>query len=454
MIRKSDKFSLVIGAFVAMAATFPAKAQFYTQTNLVSDISGMAMLTDPNLVNPWGVSHSPTSPFWVSDAGKNVSTLYFVSPTTGVVTASSLVVKIPGPPSGQVFNGVSTDFLLAPNSPALFIFAELNGTVSGWNPNVPAPGSNQAISEATGPAPAAYTGIALGTRSSGQFLFAANPAGSRIDVYDNTFTKVSVPGTFTDASLPAGDAPFNIANINGSLYVSYTGPTGVINVFDTDGNFIKRFATGGSILNPWGMVVAPSDFGMFANALLVGNFNRGNAANGPGQISAFDLSTGAFLGLLKGTDGAPLAIDGLWQLIFGNGGNAGNPGVLYFAAGIVNETHGLFGSLAACHGPVISGASASPNVLWPPNNKFVPVTINYSVADDCDAAPVCSLSVTNNEDGSNDAQVVDAHTVDLLASRYGKGSGRIYTVAISCQDKLPLSSSTSVTVTVPHDQGH
>jgi len=164
--------------------------------------------------------------------------------------------------------------------------------------------------------------------------------------------------------------------------------------------------------------------------------------------------------MLQGTDSKPLTIDGLWSLILGNDGSGGNSNNVYFSAGINGQADGLFGSLSTCHGPVISGASASPKVLWPPNNKFVPVTICYSVSDDCDAAPVCSLSVTAADSGggidnlADSSMVVDAHTVDLRASRNGGGDGRVYTVEISCKDKLPLSSSANVTVTVPHDQGH
>jgi len=247
---------------------------------------------------------------------------------------------------------------------------------------------------------------------------------------------------------------------------------GAIDVFDTAGTFVKRFATGGATLplyDPWGMAVAPADFGTFSNALLVGDFNLGNGAagpptGGPGYILAFSLASGAdngkFLGMLQGTDSKPLTIDGLWSLILGNDGSGGNSNNVYFSAGINGQADGLFGSLSTCHGPVISGASASPNVLWPPNNKFVPVTIGYSVSDDCDAAPVCSLSVTAADSGggidnlADSSMVVDAHTVDLRASRNGGGDGRVYTVEISCKDKLPLSSSANVTVTVPHDQGH
>lgn len=470
------KLAVLAGAMLAAGATFTAHAQFYKQTNLVSDVAGMAALQDPQLVNPWGASHSATSPFWISDAGMSVSTLYSVSPATGVVTKNSLVVTVPVP-SGQIFNGVATDFHVtsgASTGSALFLFAGLNGRVYGWSPAVPPPPpSTVAQLAATGTMPAAYTGIALGLRSGVQFLYAANPAGNRIDVWDPNFTPTVLPGTFTDPALPAGLVPFNVVNVNGSLFVSYTpaNPTvvgpGVINVFDTEGNFIKRFATGSAtvpLLDPWGMVMAPADFGKFSGALLVGNFNTGNSALGPGRISAFSLApgpdNGAFLGVLEGTDGNPLSIDGLWQLIFGNGGNGGDRSALYFTAGIQNQQHGLFASLSACHGPVISGASASPSVLWPPNNQFAPVAIGYTVTDDCDAAPVCSLSVTAADSGggiSNAADssiVVDPHSVELLASRNGGGGGRAYTVEISCKDKLPLSSSAAVIVTVPHDQGH
>lgn len=468
--------SLLTKALLTLVASIPVNAQFYKQTNLVSDVAGSAALQDPMLVNPWGVSRSATSPFWVSDAGKSVATLYSVNPATGAVAKLGLTVTVPIP-SGQLFNGIPADFIVSSGTssgPSLFIFAGLNGKIYGWNPNVPPPApSTQAQLGAAGTPPAVYTGITVGLRSGAQFLYAANAAGNRIDVWDHTFTPATLPGNFVDPLLPAGLVPFNITNINGDLYVSYTpaNPTvvgpGAINVFDTDGNFIKRFATGGStlpLLDPWGMAVAPGNFGKFANALLVGNFNTGNAGLGPGHISAFSLAPGAdngkFLGVLQGTDGNPISIDGLWQLVFGNGGGGGNPSVLYFSAGIEGQQHGLFASLSACHGPVISGAFASPNVLWPPNNKFVPVMIDYSVTDDCDPAPVCSLSVAAADSGggidntADSSRVVDAHAVELLASRNGGGNGRIYTVQISCKDKLPLSTNTQVTVTVPHDRGH
>ena len=445
-------------AFGLVLAT-QAAAQLYRQVNLVSDISGLATVTDPLLINPWGVSFNATSPFWVSNQGSSTATLYAVTGTSNV-SKVALNVNIPGPPSGQVSNG-SSGFVVSQgggSGPAAFLFAELNGTISGWNPTVPPPIppaiSTQAVLAATGaPAPVSYTGLALGTRGSDQFLYAANNASGRIDVFDKNFVQVSVPGGFVDTGLPAGNLPFNVVNIGGSLYVTYSGAAGVVNVFDTDGNFIRRFATGGTLLNPWGIAVAPADFGKFSNALLIGNFNFGNPGAGPGRISAFDPSTRAFLGLLEDTTGTPLSIDGLWTLTFGNGQQGGAANVLYFTAGIQNQAHGIFGRLAAC-GPVISGASASPNTLWPPNHKMVSVTLNYTVSDDCDAAPVGSISIGSNEGTSSDWQVVDLHHVNLLADRAGNGDGRIYTITIAYKDALGLSSSVTVTVTVPHDQGN
>lgn len=467
--KPSRVFSLVKPILLASFFTLalPAVAQFHKQVNLVSDISGMAEITDSLLVNPWGISFSSTSPFWISDAGTSKSTLYSVNGMTGAVSKVPLNVSIPGPPSGQVFNGTS-EFVVSAggkSGAARFIFAGLNGIIAGWNPAVPPPiapatTSMEAVLAATGtPSPAAYTGLAFGTRGSDQFLYAANNAAGRIDVFDKTFAMTTLGGSFTDPGVPAGNKPFNISNIGGELYVTYSGPTGIVDVFDTDGHFVKRFATGGTLLSPWGIAAAPADFGKFSNALLVGNFNSGDPAVGPGWISAFDPATGEFLGLLEDISGKPLSIDGLWTLTFGNGGNGGIRNVLYFSAGIQKQLHGLFASLAAC-GPAISGASATPDILWPPNHKMVPVTIDYTVADFCDPAPVCSLSVSSNEgEGggsgttSPDWQVLNAHDVELRAERAGSGDGRLYTITIDCKDSLNVSGSATVVVTVPHNRG-
>ncbi len=467
--KQSHALSLMKPLLVASLFTLvsPAVAQFHKRVNLVSDISGTAAITDALLVNPWGMSFSATSPFWVSDAGTNKVTLYSVNGMTGAVSKVALEVNTPGPPSGQVFNG-SSEFVISgggKSGAARFIFAGLNGTISGWNPAVPPPVapatvSTQAVPAATGtPPPVAYTGLASGTLGADQFLYAANNAGGRIDVFDKDFAQVSLAGSFTDPDLPAGDKPFNVSNIGGDLYVTYSGPTGIVNVFDTEGHFIKRFATGGTLLSPWGIAIAPANFGKFSHALLIGNFNSGDPAVGPGWISAFDPSTGSFLGLLEDTSGNPISIDGLWTLTFGNGGNGGIRNLLYLSAGIQKQTHGLLASLASC-GPTISGASATPHILWPPNHKMVPVTVDFTVADYCDPSPVCSLSISSNEGAgggsghtSPDWQILNAHEVELRAERAGRGDGRIYTITIDCKDSLNLSDTSTVTVSVPHNGG-
>jgi len=442
---------------IMLVLAAPVTAQFYQQVNLASDIAGMGTITDPMLINPWGVAFSAMGPFWISNQGTNTSSIY-------TVTGSSTIAKVggvttPGPPSGQVFNG-SPGFVVSQgggSGPAVFVFAELNGTLAGWNPNVPPPvppatASTQAVLAAT-VAASAYTGLAIGARGSDLFLYAANSATGHVDVFDHNFAQVSVPGGFVDAALPAGNVPFNVVNIGGLLFVTYSGAAGVVNVFNTDGVLQRRFTTGGTLLNPWGVAVAPNNFGKFSNAVLIGNFNFGNPAIGPGRISAFDTG-GNFLGLLQDTKGAPLSIDGLWTLTFGNGNNSGASNVLYFTAGILGQAHGLFGRLAAC-GPVISGVSASPNTLWPPNHKFVTVTLNYQVSDDCGTAPVGSISITSNQGGPSDFQMLDLHHVNLLAERSGDDdNGRVYTITISYKDSLGLSSSATVKVTVAHDQGN
>ena len=348
--RKLRDVLQVAGLFVVTALTSAPAAASYIQTNLVSDVSGLAAFTDPNLVNPWGLSSSSTSPWWLSDNGTGVSTLY--NGNTG--QPASLVVTIPSPagspagtkstPTGQVFNG-SSGFEIQPGAPARFLFVTQDGTLSGWNP---AANLTSAVLKVDNSASgAAYTGLAL----SGNFLYVANFSGGRIDVFDTTFAPTTLAGGFTDPNLPAGYVPFNIQNLGGELYVTYaqvdsngdeiTGAgLGIVDVFDADGNLLRRVATGGALNAPWGLALAPSDFGEFSGDLLVGNF-------GDGLINALDPVTGQLLGQVADGLNNPIAIDGLWGIGFGNDGNAGRHNVLFFAAGIERETHGLFGSIAA-----------------------------------------------------------------------------------------------------------
>jgi uncharacterized protein (TIGR03118 family) len=361
----------LVGLITAVIALFPANpagaVPTYQLNKLVSDISGFADNTDPNLKNPWGISSGPTSPFWISNNRTGVATLY-----NGSGTPQSLVVSIPPPaggsppaaPTGQVFNGGS-NFDVGVNEPARFIFATEDGTISGWNPTA---NSTQAILKVDNSAfGAIYKGLAIGINGSGDFLYAANFAAGTIDVFDSNFAPTTLAGSFSDPNLPSGFAPFNIQNLGGKLYVTYAkqdaakhddvpGPgNGFVDVFDLDGNLVKRLISDGRLNSPWGLALASPNFGDFSNTLLVGNF-------GDGLINAFDPSTGSFLGQIQDNRCKPILIEGLWGLNFGNGGSGGDSNTLYFTAGIPGpppgavEDHGLFGSIQ----PVQSGPCPPP----------------------------------------------------------------------------------------------
>jgi uncharacterized protein (TIGR03118 family) len=325
----------------------------YLQRNLVSDIAGMAEKTDTNLVNPWGIATSATSPFWVADNHKGVSTLY-----DGNGIASSLVVTIPPPsggippaaPTGVVFNN-STNFQISPGVVSRFIFATEDGTVVGWNS-----GSTGVVKVDNSSSGAVYKGLGIGTRTGSNYLYAANFFAGTIDVIDQNYGTATLPASFLDPTLPTGFAPFNVQNIGGQLYVTYAkqdaskhddvpgAGNGFVDIFDTSGNFVRRLISNGALNSPWGLALAPTNFGPFSGALLVGNF-------GNGRINAFDPATGNPLGTLQDPAGNPIAIQGLWGLLFGNGASGGDTRTLYFAAGIAGtnaiEDHGLFGSISA-----------------------------------------------------------------------------------------------------------
>jgi uncharacterized protein (TIGR03118 family) len=332
---------------------------FYQQTNLVSDLPGAAAVTDPHLVNAWGMSHSPTSPWWISDNGTGVSTLYNGNGAPFPL-GSPLVVTIPPPlgspagtlaaPTGNLFNS-SSGFIVTKNGKSghpNFIFATEDGTISGWSPAVDPTNAILAVDHSA--SGAVYKGLALGSNSSGDFLFATNFHNGTVDVFDTHYAPASLAGSFADPGIPTGFAPFGIANLHGQLYVTYAkqnaarhddvaGPAnGFVDIFDTNGNLIRRLVTRGRLNSPWGLAFAPADFGQFSNDLLVGNF-------GDGRINVVDPHTGNFLGQLRDRDNRAITIDGLWGLAFGNGATAGPTNTLFFTAGIDDEAHGLFGSL-------------------------------------------------------------------------------------------------------------
>ena len=332
----------------------PPASRFYQQHNLVSDGAVPADHTDPNLVNAWGLVSSPTSPWWISDNGTGRSTLYNVS--TGAIP---LIVTVPGAggeqsaPTGLVFNGGSGFVVTnsAGTSPARFIFASEDGTISGFR------GVPVVIAVDGSASGAVYKGLAIASTATGDFLYATNFHAGTVDVFDSHFNPVHITGAFTDPGLPAGYAPFGIQNIGGTIYVTYALQDadqhddvpgeghGFVNAFDTGGNLIRRVASKGELNSPWGLALAPADFGTFSNDLLVGNF-------GNGRVHAFDPGSlegnGEFQhrGPLHSAAGPPIAIDGLWALGFGKGAaNNGPTNTLFFTAGPDGEQHGLFGML-------------------------------------------------------------------------------------------------------------
>jgi uncharacterized protein (TIGR03118 family) len=332
-LRNSWKIIALVGLSIVCAILLPVlpAAAEYAVTNLVSDVPGLANFTDSNLVNPWGITHTPTSPFWVSNNGSGVATLYNGAGQPFPV-ASPLVVTIPGgTPTGVVFNANS-----AFNGDR-FLFATAGGTIAGWSSGTTAT-LEQTVTGAV------YTGLAL--NDSGNLLYAANFAAGAINVFNGSFGPTSLSGSFADPSLPAGYTPFNVQNIGGRLLVTYVpkntivgSGTGIVDGFDFNGNFVGRLISGGALNAPWGLALAPGAFGQFSNALLVAN-------SGDGTINAFNAATGASLGTLTDADGNPITIDGLRGLIVGNGGTGGNSDTLFFTAGPDWEQRSLFGSVA------------------------------------------------------------------------------------------------------------
>ena len=336
---------------IALALSFPVNATLFTVTNLVTDDQAVnaAQITDPHLINAWGISHSGSSPFWVSDNGTGLATLYNVNPLTNATTKVGLEVTIPGVgnPTGQAFANIALNF-----NGDTFLFVSEDGTISGWRGAL---GTTAEVLQ-LGSAANVYKGTALDTTLGNNYLVSANFRAGTIDVLKGTAAAPNLTGTFTDPTLPAGYAPFNIENLAGVLYVTYAlqdaakhddvaGPGyGFVSAFDLQGNFLGRIASDGALNSPWGLAIAPASFGEFAGDLLVGNF-------GDGRINVFDLPTDAFLGQLLGLDGKPLEIDGLWGLILGNGGSGGSLQSIYFSAGPGDEQHGLFGVIAAVPEP-------------------------------------------------------------------------------------------------------
>ncbi len=383
--------SLATTASLCLSGVSSAYAQHYTQVNLVANTSGIAPVTDPNLVNPWGVSRTSSSPWWISDNGTGLSTLY-----NGAGVINPLVVTIPkadptsktfptGTPTGTIANGSTTDFLLAAGAPADFLFSTIDGTISGWNPAIglasgaAAPSTHAVVVVKTTDG-SSYTGLTSATVNGKRYLYAANFNKGTVDVYDNAFNKVTLQPSgygdpdrdhgyenekpFTDDRLPQYFVPFNVQAIGNDIVVTFVlhqegnpletdGPgLGYVDIFSSDGQLLKRLEHGDWLNAPWGVALAPLDFGVFSHDLLIGQFAGAGTSDGSGTIAAYDLATGKFIGLVQDATGKALSISGLWALSPGNSAStgsydpAGSPGSeLYFTAGPNHGTGGLFGYL-------------------------------------------------------------------------------------------------------------
>jgi len=339
------------------SASSQTPKECYQSLALVSDQNLPGVHQDPNLVNAWGIAFNPFGFVWVANNGTGTSTLY-----DGQGNPQSLVVAIPnaagapgGKPTGIVFNGGDGFKVSNPTAsgPSRFLFASEDGAILGWAPNVDATHALVAVNNSK--QHAIYKGLALATFGTGFRLFATDFHNGRVDAFDDTFHAFTTLGGFQDPNLPSGYAPFGIQNLNGDLYVTYakqdedkednvSGPgLGFVDVFDVNGRLLRRVASRGTLNAPWGIALAPADFGRFSNHLLVGNF-------GDGVINAFDPVTGQWAGRLHRPDGQLLRMDGLWGLSFGNGLQHQPTHTLFFAAGPNDESHGLYGRIepAAC----------------------------------------------------------------------------------------------------------
>jgi len=359
--------------------------QHYTQTNLVSNASGVAPVTDPQLINPWGISRGSGSPWWVSDNATGLSTLY-----NGAGAKQSLIVSVPpadpnnkntptGTPTGTIFNGSQKDFLPAPAKPALFLFSTIDGTIAGWNPTVAAALAVTVVKTTDG---SSYTGLTSTFIDGRRYLYAANFTKGRVDVYDNAFQAVklskedfdedssdhnghSTENSFVDESLPPFYVPFNVQAIGNDIVVTYAlheegarfetdGPgLGFVDIYSSTGRLLRRLEHGDWLNAAWGVVLAPLDFGRFSHDLLIGQFAGGGETQSSGFIAAYDLATGKFDGLLQEASGKPLAINGIWALSPGNvspnnsDAAAAPAAQIYFSAGPNHGSGGLLGYLTS-----------------------------------------------------------------------------------------------------------
>jgi len=379
---KSGTKILAILVFAVLVLPNLAFAQHYNETILVSNftVPNQTPVPDANLQNPWGLVASPTSPWWVSNNAGGTSTLYDASGLTlsppsvppvaivpingnGIVTIPSAPSQngIPGSPTGIMFNGNPADFHLPSGNRARFIFVTEDGTVQGWagGPSATIVADNSIAPDAANGA--VYKGATIVEIDGKEYILAANFRSGRVDVFDSTFKQVRrSEDAFQDESIPEGFAPFNIQGVGPNIYISYAKQDpprhdpvggeglGFVDVFTSKGRLLQRIQHGSWFNAPWGIALAPANFGEFSHTVLIGNF-RG------GTIAAFNPITGRFIGNVLNPDGSTVNIDGLWALEFGNGSGAGPAQTLFFTAGPNNEKDGLFGTLT----PIASELSES-----------------------------------------------------------------------------------------------
>ena len=355
----------VIGAGAARAAD--QDVTVYLRTDLLSNVQNLVQPKDPDLQNSWGVANFPGGPLWIADNNDGLSTLY-----DGNGVKQGLTVMIPLPPgrtpppaaapTGMVWNPTSSFPITVGSTtvPAIFIWASEDGTITAWNPMVDpvvAGRSTASLIVDNSHFGAVYKGLAFGTNTHGVFLFATNFAAGTVDVFNQNFMPTTLDGAFADPTIPAGFAPFGIANIDNNLYVTYAKQNaqkndeifgaglGFVDVFTTDGALIKRFASGGKLNAPWGVARATQQFGAFSGAILIGNF--GSTGQFAGWINAFaGGNDNDFLGELRDANHKPISIDGLWSLVFGTFLNS-DADTLYFTAGPNQQQNGLFGKIVA-----------------------------------------------------------------------------------------------------------
>ena len=431
-------------------------ASAYSATNLVGDTSAAGAITvDPNLVNPWGIAFGPTSPAWLANNHTETSTLY-----NGNGVTQALVVTVPAgfDPTGIVFNG-STDFVVtsgANSGPARFIYTGEGGMIAGWSP---AADAAHALVTYTAADAAEYKGLAIANNGTANFLYATDFANSKVDVFDTTFAKQATSATsftFTDPSLPTGYSPFGIQALNTGasgatqIYVTYamqqSPPTGdnangaglgIVDVYDTNGQFIKQLVPAGGWLNaPWGVALAPADFGTLSGAVLVGNF-------GDGKINGYDPATGTFMGQVTDSTGAAFAAPGLWGISFGNDAVNQPHATLFFAAGTNDEANGLYGRIDM-------GATAPTLGAPPVVTVTAPAAGNVSGTVAVTATATDALAIAKVELFANGvslgAVTASPYTVQWDTTAVTNGSYSLKAIGWDVNGNVATSSAVAVTV--------